>query len=192
MGAFGQDSLYAEFGKILPADFHPSSPVVDSDADVVILQDVGRTELEGRPEGWKVKYMHYRRLLIRNKNGFDAAKIGITFNPYRNGFGKLASLRASTYNLEGGKITQTKVDTADMFLEEDADELKERFSFPGVKEGSVIEYVYSIYAGSIFNLNLWNFQGRLSPDPYFVYRHFSGRLQLCRFEAGILTCYPYE
>jgi Domain of Unknown Function with PDB structure (DUF3857) len=157
--AFGQDSVYFEFGKILPEDFHPSSSVVDSGADVVILQDVGRTVLEGHPEGWKVKYMHYRKLLIRNRKGFDAAKFWISFNPYKNGFGKLSSLRANTYNLEGGKITQTKVDSADMFLEADAGELKERFSFPDVKEGSVIEYVYSIYAGSTLNLNLWNFQG---------------------------------
>jgi transglutaminase-like putative cysteine protease len=157
--AFGQDSDYSQFGKIVQEDFHPSSSVVDSNADVVVLQDVGRTELEGHPEGWKVKYMRYRRLLIRNRKGFDATKIELTFNPYKNGFGKLASLRANTYNLEGGKILRTRVDSADMFLEPESDELKERFSFPDIKEGSVIEYVYTIYAGSIYNLHFWNFQG---------------------------------
>jgi len=44
--------------------------------------------LEGYERGWRVKYTRYRRVLLQNKNGFDDAKVSISFSPYRNDTGK--------------------------------------------------------------------------------------------------------
>ncbi len=46
-----------------------------------------------------------------------------------------------------------------MFVDQGSGMAKERFSFPDLKEGSVIEYIYTIYSGSVFNLHSWDFQG---------------------------------
>jgi len=160
IGLFGQDSLRSGWGQILPEDFHPNSAVVDSSANVVVLADVGHAEMAGSSTGWHVLFNRYRRLLIRNKKGYDAAKIAVSFNPDLDGNGKLASLRANIYNLEGGKVVQTSVDAADMFLDKREDgDLTERFTFPGVREGSIIEYTYNIHSGSIYSFHSWDFQG---------------------------------
>lgn len=158
---FGQYSLYPDFGKVGPQDFRISSPVVDSNANVVVLEDVGKTQLEGYDRGWRVGHLRYRRLLIRNRKGMDAARIVLSYPPAENGNDKLYTLQANTYNLEGGKVVQTKVGRDEMFLDPGNDgELKERWSFPDVREGSIIEYTYFYYSGSIYQLYPWDFQGK--------------------------------
>jgi len=151
----GQDSIYHDYGAITSDDFYPRSRLIDTNVNVVVLEDAGHTELEGYVLGWRVKFTRYRRLLIRNKKGFEAAKVMLSYDTDENGSGKLASLRASTWNLEHGNPIQTKVDTADMFAEDG----KERFTFPNVREGSVIEYTYIVFSRSIYSLHPWDFQG---------------------------------
>jgi len=115
--------------------------------------------LEGYERGWRVKYTRYRRVLLQNKNGFDDAKVSISFSPYRNDTGKLASLWAVTNNLEEGKVVRTKVDPSEMFLEQNSNaNNKETFTFPNIKSGSIIEFAYTIYSGNIYSLFPWDFQ----------------------------------
>jgi len=154
------NTVYPDLGSVRIEDFHPSISGTDSNAAALVLEDIGKTELEGYERGWRVKFMRYRRILIRNKNGFDAAKVSLTFSPYRNDTGKLATLYAITNNAEDGKVVRTKVESADMFLERNANgNSKETFTFPNVKPGSIIEYTYSIYTGNIYSLHSWDFQG---------------------------------
>src|ERR1700733_7584858 len=150
------DSLLSE---VKPAEFHPNSALMDSSTDVLVLEDIGSTVLEGYFAGWRVKFQKHRKLLIRNKNGFDAAKITLSFDPDENGPGRLWSLRASTYNLEGERVVKTEVDTGSIFLQKEEDGyVKERFSFPEVREGSILEYSYTVYSSSIYTLKSWYFQ----------------------------------
>ncbi len=160
VGLFGQDNPRSNWGNVFPEDFRPNSPVVDSNSAVVVLVDAGRAEMVGSYTGWHVMYSRYRRLLIRNKKGFGAAKVSVDFDPNVEGHGKLETLQANIYNLEGGKVVQVGVDAADMYLDKQADgDLEERFTFPGVREGSIIEYYYSIHSGSIYSFHSWDFQG---------------------------------
>jgi hypothetical protein len=38
-------------------------------------------------------------------------------------------------------------------------QLVKKFTFPAIKEGSIIEYEYTIHSDFIFNLQPWEFQG---------------------------------
>jgi len=157
IGGIGPDTLISQ---VQPADFQPTSPVIDSNVNVVVLRDSGSAELQGRFYGWRIKYVRYRRLLIRNKNGFDAAKVEFTFDPETNIYGKLLTLHAYTCNLVEGKVVVTPVDTSEIFTEmTSGGRMKERFSFPAVKEGSIIEYSYTIYSRDIYDFHPWTFQG---------------------------------
>lgn len=154
-----QDTLHIRFGKVVPADFVVSSAVVDSDAAAVVLADIGSARLEGYDEGWRVEFKRHKRIKILNRNGFDAAKITIGFSDDDNEARTLKSLKAITYNLENGKVVATVLDEKDCFLEKPAkDWLLETFTFPNVKEGSIIEFTYSIKSSSYFHLHPWDFQ----------------------------------
>jgi hypothetical protein len=153
--------VHPDFGAVTIDNFHPLSFLADSNAGALVLEDIGKTELEGYARGWRVKYSRYRRILLRNKNGFDIAKVAINFSPYQNDTGKLATLWAMTDNPENGKVVQTHVEREDMFLETKPEgSSKETFTFPNIKPGSIIEYFYSVYSGNIYTLFPWNFQGK--------------------------------
>jgi len=157
-----QDTVSTGYGHVVPEEFHPSSPVIDSNTDVIVLSDIGHAEVIGIPlvGGWRVEYTRYRRLLIRNQKGIDAAKIELSFDPGRNGSGKLYSLRANTYNLRNGRVVRIPVDTADMYLNKEKDgDITESFSFPQTGPGSIIEYTYTILSGSLLRFHSWDFQG---------------------------------
>jgi len=156
-GQAGADTLISE---VTPADFHPSSPAIDSNANVVVLRDSGSADLEGYFGGWGVKQVRYRRLLIRNKNGFDAAKGEFSFDPVANALGMLTMLHGYTCNLVDGRVVLTALDSSETFLETgNGSRYKIKFSFPNVREGSVIEYSYTIYSKSIYEFHPWKFQG---------------------------------
>ena len=53
VGGVAPDTLTSQ---VQPADFQPSSPVIDSNINVVVLRDSGITEMQGKIYGWRVKH----------------------------------------------------------------------------------------------------------------------------------------
>jgi hypothetical protein len=155
-----QEKSNAKFGKISPQDF-----VLPEDADTthgaVILADIGEAYFEGNAKGWfSLLFKHFRRVKIINKNGFDAAKGEISL--YTNGSGKekVYGLKGYTYNIEGGKVVETKLDDESIFADKiNKNFLEKKFTMPAVKEGSIIEYTYTTTSDFLFNLQPWSFQG---------------------------------
>jgi hypothetical protein len=156
-----QDTVNLNFGAVTAVDFKIRPPVVDSTADAVVLADVGRTELEGYEYGFRIVFKRWRRIRILNKRGLEAATIRLNFSASDNGDKRLKDLKAYAYNLENGKIGRTEVEKKDFFVDkESGDDIQERFTFPNVKEGSVIEYSYTIKSSAYFQLHPWYFQGQ--------------------------------
>jgi transglutaminase-like putative cysteine protease len=74
---------------------------------------------------------------------------------------ELASLKAVTYNLENGKVVETKLDVKGAVFKDRINKRLsiKKFTFPNIKEGSIIEYEYRLNSDFIFNLQPWTFQG---------------------------------
>ncbi|HXB44186.1 MAG TPA: DUF3857 domain-containing protein [Puia sp.] len=158
---FAQDKLNIKFGKITAADFDISMQKYDSGAAAVVIADIGSSSFEGNNKsGFSIIYNHFKRVKIVNKNGFDIATVEIPL--YTNGKDeeKLQNLKAVTYNLENGKIEQTKLDDKSIFTDRAQKKLViKKFTFPAVKEGSIIEFSYTQSSDFLFNLQPWEFQG---------------------------------
>jgi hypothetical protein len=136
------------------------SPLIDSNTNAVVVFDKGDIGFDGNATGWFM-YVFKRscRILVVNKNGIDAATVQLLL--YRNDDSKekLENLSATTYNLENGTVTAVNLNEGELY-EENADKnyFYQKFSMPGVREGSIIEYSYSIKSNFIFNLPSWHFQ----------------------------------
>lgn len=162
--AQGQDKSNVKFGKVSSADFATKMYSIDSSADAVIIADIGATEFVGNLKGWfSLEFKHYKRIHILKKNGYDVADVSIQL--YDNGQGgeeKLEKLKAVTYNLENGKVVETKLDTRSGVFKDKIDKnwTVRKFTFPNIKEGSIIEYEYTITSDFLFNLQPWEFQGK--------------------------------
>ena len=158
---YSQDKPNIKPGKISSGDFTVNSPVVDSNSNAVVLADVGTCKFVGNDKGWfTVIFTKYKRVKILNKNGFPAANVNILL--YKNGDAveKIKDLKAATYNLTNGSVTPTKLDDKNIF--EDVltkNYIEKKFTFPAVKEGSIIEYSYQMESDFLFHLPSWEFQG---------------------------------
>lgn len=152
-----------EFKKIKPEDFSLTGITVDTSYGAVVLADVGKSSFEGNSKGWfTLVYKHQRRVRIINKNGFDIATVAIPLyhSIKSDDEEKLDAVKATTYNLVDGKVVETDLNKGDIFKEvQDRSHTLRKFTLPAVKEGSIIEYSYTIKSDFLFNLQPWSFQG---------------------------------
>ena len=150
-----------KFGKISVADLERKSYTIDTGAAAIVLADIGSTQIKGNKKEWfSLEFKQFRRLHILNKNGYDEATIEIPL--YTDGEMEelLDGIKAVTYNLENGKVVETKLDVKTALFKEKIDKNKvvRKFTFPNVREGSIIEYEYKITSDFLFNLQPWYYQ----------------------------------
>ncbi|MEP6466729.1 MAG: transglutaminase domain-containing protein [Parafilimonas sp.] len=151
-----------KFGDITPEDFKPNYAALDSSADAVYLDDIGSSHHDGNNSGsFSVVYTIHERILLLHKKSFDdLATVKIYLGVSGDEKEKLVSMQAATYNMEDGKIVQTKVDKSSIFQDKDGDYQVIKFTFPDLKEGSIIEYTYTTNSPEFWHIPTWTFQGR--------------------------------
>lgn len=162
LSLFSQEKSKIKFGEVSAKDFETKVYPIDSTADAVVIADVGSSELEGNTKGWfSLRYKHFKRVHILNKNGYDIANVSIRL--FSNGQDEelLDKLKAYTYNLENGKVVETKLDVKSNVFKDKINKnwVVKKFTFPNVKEGSIIEFEYTILSDFLSNLQPWEFQG---------------------------------
>ncbi|HTN09300.1 DUF3857 domain-containing protein [Agriterribacter sp.] len=158
---FAQDKLNIKFGKIAAADFDLSKSTFDTSVSAVVIADMGKSDFEGNNKGWfSLSFKKHTRIKILNKNGMDAANVEIPLYISGSAEEKVVNLKASTYNLENGKVIETELDKKSIFKDKyDKNHITVKFTLPAVKEGSVIEYMYTVTSDFLRNLQPWVFQG---------------------------------
>lgn len=157
-----QDKPPVKFGDVSAKDFETKVYSIDSNASAVVIADVGSCTVEGNRKGWfSVLTKHYKRVHILNKNGYDLANVSIRL--FSNGEDEeiLEKLKAITYNLEGGKVVETKLDNKSGVFEDKLDKKNKikKFTFPNIKEGSILEFEYTTTSDFINTPDPWEFQG---------------------------------
>lgn len=167
ISAFGQKNKnrFAKYGNITKEDLQKTVYHIDSSANAVILYDVAESYLEGNTKGSISLFTRRHKIVhILNKNGYDIAKEEI--NLYDD-MEDLEKFKGTTYNLDGDKIVTTNVDKSSRFIEKVDDKLKRhKFTFPQVKEGSIIEYEYQVQSQIFWQLDTWYFQSLDAPTLY--------------------------
>ena len=154
--------VVCNYGDVKPEDFTPTAYEVDSSADAVFLFDGGTVKFEGNNKGFfDVVMKVHERLRLMKKNAFDdlgTVNVTIHVPPINTDQQKLSDLEAATYNVENGKVVVTKLDKGSMFKDKQGDYVTTKFTFPNLKEGSIIEYSYTINTPGL-HLPSWTFQG---------------------------------
>jgi acyl carrier protein len=159
---FAQEKSKIKFGKVTVEDFKPTAYSIDSNASAMIIADIGSTEMvDDLKGGFALEFKNYRRAHILNKNGYDIANVTIGIYTDGKAEEELVNLKAVTYNLENGKVVETKLETKSAVFKDKINKnlVIKKFTFPNIKEGSIIEYEYKLKSDFIFNLQPWEFQG---------------------------------
>ena len=163
-----KDRIKVKFGEVTPEDFTPAAYSIDSNADGIYLYDAGDSRFEGNTKGnFNVVYTRHTRIRLLHKSSFDnLATIEIPIDQELHYEEKLESFDAAVYNIENGKVVVSKADRRNL-LQEDAVKTKKgteivyKYTFPNLKEGSIIEFKYSInYPGDYYYpmVHPWEFQ----------------------------------
>ncbi|HTR28621.1 MAG TPA: DUF3857 domain-containing protein [Puia sp.] len=162
-----QDKSEKALGKVTTADFTlPATPIIDSNSIAVNLADIGSIHFVGNEDGWfSYVFQIHERIKILNKKAFDqlaTVRIGLWRNT--DDAEKIDKLAASTYNLENGQVVESKLDKKDIFQDKVNKEYTEvRFALPAMREGSIIDYSYTITSKFIRFLPTWRFQSQKYP-----------------------------
>jgi hypothetical protein len=166
-----QSNPYEKFGKISAEELAKKIYSLDSNANAIVLSDVGQASIEGNSKGWfSINFTRHRVVHILNKSGYFEADVEIPLYTSDGDEEKLESVKGVTYNLENGKIVETKLDKGSIFKEKkDAHLVIKKFTLPNVKEGCIVEFEYKVVSDYIWNLDPWYFQGR-SPELWSEYR----------------------
>jgi hypothetical protein len=186
LGAFApcvfcqEKSPYAKFGKVTVEELQKTVYALDSNADAVVLSDIGEASIQGNSKDWfSISFTRHRVVHILKKNGYHEADVAISLYSDGEAEEKLESVKAFTYNLENGKIVETKLDKSAVFKDKlDKKHVLRKFTMPNVKEGCIIEFEYKLTSDYISNLDRWDFQGEspvlwseytLSVPQFFTY-----------------------
>jgi len=193
-GLYAQGKGRPNTDKVSPADFNlPASPAIDSNANAVVLFDIGKVHFEGNKDGLWVSYVFERhaRIKVLNKKAYAFATKNIVLYgeyPYHD---RLSDFHASSFNIENGKIFETKLNTTDLFenrLNKYA--IEKKFTFPGLKEGTIIDYSYKITSHRYYSVPAWSFQYLDYPCLYSEYEmHIPGYLRFVVGRQGLDSFY---
>ena len=162
-----------KFGNISKEELTMKTCEFYPEANSMILADIGNLRFKyDNDHGFQYHFEVVRRLKIFNKVDKDAGSISIRVYEPENklsGTENLLGLKATTYNLIDGKIVKDKLPNNQEFKTRLNDYWVEySFAMPNVKEGSVIEYKYSLESDFISNLKTWYFQNDI-PTAYSEY-----------------------
>ncbi|HTI92795.1 MAG TPA: transglutaminase domain-containing protein [Puia sp.] len=156
-----KEKLPVKFGKVTPEDFNITLTGPDSSAGAVVIADYGTSSFEGSSRGWfTLAFKHSRRIKILRRSGFEAATVTIPLYMAGSETEMVQALRASTYNLENGKVIETKLDDKSIFTDKISKNwVNRKFTFPALKEGAILEFTYTQTSPFLFQLQPWEFQG---------------------------------
>ncbi|HMH33777.1 MAG TPA: transglutaminase domain-containing protein, partial [Puia sp.] len=167
-----QDKLNIKWGKISSEDFKlPDNALIDSNANAVIIADMGYTNFVGNNNGWfSWVFKRKTRIKILNKRGISAATHEIQLYNNEEDREKTDDITGSTYNLEGSNIVETKLSKKEVFEDRlDKNHVDTKFTLPAVKEGSIIEFSYTIKSPFYYNIPSWSFQNIEFPALWSEY-----------------------
>ncbi|MEO0044316.1 MAG: hypothetical protein RL329_3764 [Bacteroidota bacterium] len=133
-----------KFGKLSVKEMNMLVYDKDPNAAAVILFDRASLNYDmNRDGGFQGTFETHVRLKIFKKEAYDRANIQIV---YHNRL-KVNDIIASCYNLEGGKWVESKLKPENIFEEPlDKTHQVKKFTIPQVREGSIIEYSYSMFS----------------------------------------------
>lgn len=159
-----------KFGDIPLEDLQMTRYDADTSAAAVILADYGEARIS--PFQGKMIIERHTRIKIFKKDGTSWANAEVALRRQNSARETISGLKAITYNLEDGKVVQTKMNSDNVFEEKFNKyvDLK-KFTLVNVKEGSVIEYTYKINSDFITAFPNWQFQYSI-PSRLTEYRAY--------------------
>jgi hypothetical protein len=158
--SFSAMSQKYELGKVTIAELEEKTHPLEPSAGAAILYSKGVSKMTYSDNaGFTLVTEVQMKIKIYNKEGYDWANKVITFYSTDSDREIVDIDNAATYNLVGGSIKKTKLKSEGEFTEKVNKLWKQKkIMMPDVKEGSIVEYEYTIRSPFATVLPEWRFQ----------------------------------
>ncbi len=164
----------------------------DTTANAVFLYERGDNYFDIVDNRIQVVKKYHAKIKIINDKGFDQSNISIPLYHHNNSTERIKEIKAVTHNGD----TKINLIPSKIYEVDINDRWKDkRFTFPNVKEGSILEYSYTIVTPYIYNFNGWSFQSDIPklysefnakiPGNYVYNRSLIGSLNLSTNDATV-------
>lgn len=168
--AFALNAQEFELGKVSKAELEEKKHSLEPSAEAAILFESGTTYMDyNEKEGFTLVTETDVRIKIYTTEGYNWASKIIPYYVATNPKEKVDISKAVTYNLVNGAIEKTKLKSEGEFDEQvNKYWAQKKLTMPNVKEGSVVEYRYTVRSPYISTFPTWNFQSTI-PVNYSKY-----------------------
>lgn len=178
---FAQDY---ELGKVTIQELNQKQHPTDTSAVVAVLFTKGKSYFDFVENSHFILVTEVEaKIKIYKKGGFEWANKEIDYYIGGDEDESVIINKATTYNFVNGKIEKTRLNGEGEFKENtNKFWANKKFTMPNVKEGSVIEYKYTIKSPYYSNLQDWKFQHVIPVDyseyktlipEYYTYNYFN-------------------
>jgi hypothetical protein len=199
---FGQKAPM-KYGDIPMGDLTMTLYDKDSSASAVVLFDFGKAYISINAVSAMLTYERHVRIKILKKDGFNRGDVSIQLYHDGSNEERVTNLKATTYNLENGKVVETKLDKSGIFKEKfNRYNNVQKFTLPNVKEGSVLEYSYTLSSDFLANFPNWQFQRTIPvrhseywaqiPEFFVMEKYMQGYLSPTTYEVKDKTQPEYS
>ena len=131
-----------KFGKVSAEEVSMATCAMDPEADAMYLYDIGDVYYSNN--GMMI-YDVQVRIKIFKKEAVGLADVEYPYYTNTSPSEEVSRIDACTYNMVDGKVVKTQMSKKNIFKEKVSDRLSRvKFSLPDVREGSVIEYKFSL------------------------------------------------
>jgi len=171
-----------KFGKVSKEELEEKYYPLDSSANAVVLYKKRRTYFEyNNQTGWELNTKVHERIKIYNKEGYLWASKRIKL--YTGDVDERVIIKAYSYNIDQNKIKKTKLKSNDIYVEKINKYWEaKKFTMPNLKEGTVIEWEYSIrspYFSRIddmivqYDIPIKLINSKVEIPEYFIFKNVS-------------------
>ncbi|MBN8576137.1 MAG: DUF3857 domain-containing protein [Cytophagales bacterium] len=187
-----------KYGDIPMDDLKMTVYPTDSSAAAAVLVDYGTAYLNVMSSSINMVFERHTRIKILRKDGLRWGDVAILLRQAGSTEERVSSIKASTYNLVDGKMVESKLDKKGMFKEKfNRSFNQQKFTMPDVKEGSILEYSYTVTSEFWTNFPNWQFQRTIPtrwseywamiPDFFHYERYMQGYLSVSTNESKDLN-----
>ncbi len=191
--SFNASAQSLEFGDIPQQQLEMEVYEKDSTAEAVVLFDVGETVVDYYSGSFRVSFKRHRRVKILTDEGLDYADVQLNYRT--SGIEQeLSDIKAESYTLtENGKVEKESVGRRDRFTEKLSDNQSAvKFTIPGARKGSVIEFSYELTTEDPFSFPDWYFQSSIP----VIWSQYTAKIPewfyYLTFKKGYQEYYVYE
>ncbi len=164
---FAQTNFHTLMG-VTENDLRETNFTADTTANALVIYERGESYID--KESFYLTTKIERKIKIFNRNGFNQGTVEIPLYYDSSKKEKVHDIVATTFNLESGAIVKSNVEKSAIFNEEYNSRYNlVKFTFPNLKEGSVITYSYKKTSPFIFKYYPWEFQAEI-PKLYSEYK----------------------